>query len=317
MSQQTQTQDLRSRAPGLRPAVAGLLAELVAWRGRKPMNKSLIIRSIALVSMAIFVAMPAAAAPFFFSTDGPDGLIGTLSRPASSGLLETETADDFVLTQTTTINQATFTGLLPSGAPLSSVQGVDVELYHVFPTDSTNPPSTNVPTRANSPSDVGFAAFSTGGGTLSVTPTIINPSFTVANTVVNGIIPFPNQFTGGEGPATGEEVLFNVSFNSPVTLPAGHYFFRPEVQLTNGNFLWLSAPKPIVAPGTPFTPDLQTWIRNTNLAPDWLRIGTDITHQGPFNAAFSLTGTPVPEPSTLLLLASGLGGLLAWKRSRS
>ena len=28
----------------------------------------------------------------------------------------------------------------------------------------------------------------------------------------------------------------------------------------------------------------------TTLAPDWLRIGTDITGQGPFNAAFSLSG---------------------------
>ena len=47
-----------------------------------------------------------------------------------------------------------------------------------------------------------------------------------------------------------------------------------------------------MAPGTPFTTgtDLQSWIRNDALAPDWLRIGTDITHQGPFNAAFSLSG---------------------------
>jgi hypothetical protein len=73
-------------------------------------------------------------------------------------------------------------------------------------------------------------------------------------------------------------------------LPAGHYFFRPEVSLHSGDFLWLSAPKPIVAPGTPFTPDFQSWIRNDQLAPDWLRIGTDIAHQGPFNASFSLLG---------------------------
>src|SRR4030095_322803 len=63
-----------------------------------------------------------------------------------------------------------------------------------------------------------------------------------------------------------------------------------EVGLSSGDFLWLSAPRPIVAPGTPFLPDLQSWIRNDALAPDWLRIGTDITGQGPFNAAFSLSG---------------------------
>src|SRR6185369_11576738 len=74
----------------------------------------------------------------------------------------------------------------------------------------------------------------------------------------------------------------------PISLPADHYFFRPEVLLSDGNFLWLSAPKPTAPPL--FTGDLQSWIRNDALAPDWLRIGTDITGQGPFNAAFSLSG---------------------------
>jgi hypothetical protein len=81
-----------------------------------------------------------------------------------------------------------------------------------------------------------------------------------------------------------------VTFNPPISLPADNYFFRPEVLLSSGDFLWLSAPKPIVAPGTPFATDRQSWIRNDALAPDWLRIGTDITGQGPFNAAFSLSG---------------------------
>ena len=108
--------------------------------------------------------------------------------------------------------------------------------------------------------------------------------------ILNGIHPSPAEHTGGEGQVTGEEVLITVEFNPPIALPADHYFFRPEVLLSSGNFLWLSAPKPIVAPGTPFAADLQSWIRNDDLAPDWLRIGTDITGQGPFNAAFSLVG---------------------------
>jgi hypothetical protein len=105
------------------------------------MNRYLMISVITIVSLAIFIATPAAADTFFFSTGNPDGLTGTLSMPASPGQIETETADDFVLTHTTTITQATFTGLLPVGAPLSNVQGVGIELYHVFPVDSANPPS--------------------------------------------------------------------------------------------------------------------------------------------------------------------------------
>ena len=108
-------------------------------------------------------------------------------------------------------------------------------------------------------------------------------------------------------------------FTTPIVLPADHYFFRPEVGLTSGDFLWLSAPKPIVPPGTPFPAgftDLQTWIRNSDLNPDWSRIGSDITHQGPFNAAFSLTGQTIPEPSSLVLLGTALAVLAAWQRKR-
>jgi hypothetical protein len=282
------------------------------------MKSRFILNSMAVAGLAIVVAAPATAAtilPYFFSTGNPDGKIGTASHPSGTGVLETETADDFVTTLDTTIHSATFVGLLPTGAPLSSVNDVEIELYHVFPADS-NPPSGNVPTRINSPGDHEFAAFDSAAGDISVATTLLNPAFSVANTVVNGINKFPGQFTGGEGPATGEEVLFNITFSSPFTLPADHYFFRPEVGLVSGNFLWLSAPRPIVAPGTPFAGDLQTWTRNSNLAPDWLRIGTDITGQGPFNATFSLSGTQVtPEPSTWLLVIAGVPLVALLRRS--
>jgi hypothetical protein len=108
-------------------------------------------------------------------------------------------------------------------------------------------------------------------------------------------------------------------FSTPFSLAAGHYFFVPQVQLAGAdeNFFWLSAPKPIVPPGTPFPAgftDLQEWIRNENLAPDWLRVGTDIVGGSPaptFNATFSLSGQTVPEPASVTLLALGAAAVFA------
>jgi hypothetical protein len=270
--------------------------------------------------VGLLSSTPAAASVFFFSTGNPDGKIATLSRTASPGKLETETADDFVTTAPTDITNATFTGLIVGGATPADVSDVEIELYHVFPVDSANPPDGRVNTRTNSPSDNNFAAADAALGQLTYTITTLSQSFTAANSVVNGINAKPNQHTGGEGPVTGIEVQFNVTFTTPFTLGPGHVFFRPEVDLGNdGNFLWLSAPKPILSPGTPFAADLQTWIRTDGpgaLAPDWSRIGTDITGEGPFNAAFSLTGAVVPEPSTWAMMLIGFGGLGFFALSR-
>ena len=281
-------------------------------------------KTLSLVTCIVAFVLSAGAATLF-STGSPDGKIGTLSRPAGPGQLETETADDFILGQNALIRGATFTGLLTGGAPLSSITNVEIELYHVFPVDSTNPPDGRVITRNNSPSDNQFAAFDSGLGSLSFKATLLASSFSVTNSVVTGIHASPDQFTGGEGPITGEEVQFVITFTTPFLVGAtDHDFFRPEVALSSGNFLWLSAPKPITSPATPFqfpggpTTDLQSWIRNDGdgaIAPDWERIGTDVTHQGPFNAAFSLSGDSIPEPSTLLLFGAGLVALGAWKRN--
>jgi len=237
------------------------------------------------------LATPAWAGTFSFTTGNTDGLLGALSRSESTGKIETETADDFILTETTVINAATITGLIT--APLANISNVEVELYHVFPLDSDTLRQPRVLTRTNSPADIEIDAATRDGGdgTLGFSASLLNASFSVANTVVNGINPTPSK-TGGEGPATGEEVQITITFVKPILLPAGHYFFRPDVLVNGGDFLFLSAPKPIVS-------DLQAWIRNARLAPDWVRIGTDVIGGGAaapkFNMTFSLSGDTIPE----------------------
>ncbi len=259
--------------------------------------KSMLSLTGARLAFGMWVATSAFAAPFSFTTGNPDGLMGAVSRRASPGKLETETADDFTLDQTTVIRRATIIGLVPSGMQPQDIKEVEVEVYHVFPLDSAVPPSGNVPSRTNSPSDVeiGTATRAGNSGTLTFSTDVLNSNFGVGNTVVNNL-KVATTPPGGEGSTAGEEVEITITFTSPIILPAGHYFFRPEVLLTSGDFLYLSAPKVIPAPK-----DLQAWIRNSNLTPDWLRIGTDIVGGAPapnFNMTFSLTGESVPEAGT-------------------
>jgi hypothetical protein len=256
-------------------------------------------------------------AGFFFSTGLPDGKVATISQPSSAQTnhVEFESADDFVLTTETVIDHASFTGLLTGGATPADVSNVILEIYRVFPNDSdvgrtSGPPTFStpqVPTRVNSPADNALESFNSTAGDLSFRPDLLSPSFTAQSSVSS-----PDQISlhsGGNGPVTGEEVQFDVKFNTPLDLPAGHYFFVPQVGLTDttpaaDHFLWLSAPKPIAPPGTPFPPgatDLQSWMRfDPGLAPDWLRIGTDIIGGTTFNGTFSLAGHTVPPHVTSL-----------------
>jgi hypothetical protein len=279
-----------------------------------------------LVFVAVAFPRPAAATPFHFSTGNVTDQMASASRQGSGAGIEIESADDFVLGQETILTHATFTGLIPIGVSLGDIADVGVEFYRVFPLDSTTPPDGRVLTRANSPSDVELVGRDSADLNLSFTASVLTGAFTAQNSVLNGINVSPNQTTGGEGPVTGQEVQFDVTFLAPVDLLADHYFFVPQVRLASGDFFWLSAVRPIVAPGTPFLPDLQSWIRNENLDPGWSRIGTDIVGPGPqgapaptFNSAFSLDGDTVaivPEPATLLLVGSGLA-LLGRHRRRS
>jgi hypothetical protein len=256
--------------------------------------------SLATLAMALGLAGATAASAdsFFFSTGDPDFRMATASRPESHKKIEIESADDFILASDTTLDQATFTGLLFQGGG-GEIREVRVEIYRVFPKDSnvgrtSGPPTfstSQVPTRVNSPSDVAFADRSSADGNLRFTATVLGHDAHAANSVIDGIHPSPDQATEGDGPVTGQVVRIDVVFDPPFDLPADHYFFVPQVRLqgTGGNSLWLSASGPPV-----FAGDLQMWIRNADLDPDWLRVGTDIvdgTSAPKFNGSFSLSGT--------------------------
>lgn len=281
--------------------------------------------AIPLSLLGCVFALPAAADTTFFSTGSPDGKIATATRPESSSKFEIESADDFVLFAGRSITDATFTGLV-FGAPFDPghIGEVRVEIYRVFPALSdvtrTSGPTTfstsQVPTRVNSPSDLELDDRDTASDNLKFTTTDMG-SFKASNSVQpGGIHPAPDFHTGGNGSVTGEEVQFNVTFTTPFDLSAGHYFFVPQVEITDpdGNFFWLSAPKPIVPPPPGFT-DLQSWTRDEFLDPDWLRVGTDIVGAGAFNAAFSLSAVPEPSTWAMMLLSFAGLGYAGWRRA--
>jgi hypothetical protein len=271
-------------------------------------------KTIFALSCMLACARLAAGTPIvLFSNLQVDGRMAAASRPESAaGAIEIEAADDFLLTGGgAAVTEFKFIGLLTGGLNSLNPAVTNLEIYRVFPKDSQDPPDNRVPTRVNSPSDLAFAEVGPADF-ASMTVTALTPTFTASNSVKNGINPLPDVRTNGEGPVTGDEFLFDIVLKSSLSLPGDHFFFVPQIGVTSGDFYWLSASRPIVPPGTPFLPDLQAWIRNGNLDPDWLRIGTDIVGGNPapaFNMAFEVDGEAlpaVPEPGSLLLLGTGL-----------
>jgi hypothetical protein len=271
--------------------------------------------SLAFATFAISSIISAAS---IYNNLTPNNSMAVASRPSAPGVLEIESADDFVLNSSTILNSASFVGLnVPGVGGVNSPTDVVVEIYRVFPLDSNTARTPNVPTRTNSPSDVALMSADSAANELTFTTTVLNSTFTANNSVQpGGIHPKPGQTTGGNGSITGQEEQYNVNFNMPLSLDPGHYFFVAQVALSNSAaFYWLSASRPISGAGTtPFAPDLQAWTRDGNLDPDWLRVGTDIVGGSTpptFNLAFSLDGVATPEPASGILLSLGGLSLLA------
>src|SRR5215471_17499307 len=102
----------------------------------------------ALAATAFGAASLGAASSFVLTTGNADGKLAALTQPATGSTSETETADDFVLGETTSITGATITGLIRTGSA-ADIANVEIEIYRVFPNDSALA-SGRVPSRANS-----------------------------------------------------------------------------------------------------------------------------------------------------------------------
>ena len=271
-------------------------------------NRGMLATAVAVSAMLVTPAFSATIYNNLFPTNS----MAVAVRPDTAPP-EIEAGDDFILGSPATINGASFIGLLVPGTGSPSITQIVAEIYRVFPLDSNTVRTPNVPMRMNSPSDVAFDSRDSAGNQLTITTSVLSPSFTALNSVIPGGI---HVATGGNGPITGTEIQINLTFTTPFNLPSDHYFFVPQVLTSSGQFYWLSATRPVNPAGTPFAPDLQLWTRDTALDPDWLRVGTDIVGGATpptFNAAFSLNGTSIPEPSTVLLVMCGLA-LVAVKR---
>jgi hypothetical protein len=246
---------------------------------------------------------PAWADPFFFSTGTPDGLLGALSQPAGTGSLETEAADDFILTATTTIAEATISGLIPVGNSPDGYQQRRGRDLSRLPRGLADPPSGHVPTRVNSPGDVEIddATRDASQGTVAFSATLSDESFSVLEHRGDGINPAPENMTNGDGPASGEVVEIRITFTPPIVLPADHYFFRPEVEVAGA----ISSTSP--HRGDHGTRDPVCW-RFASLGPQFrleagigCASGTDIIGGATpptFSMTFSLTGDADAQDET-------------------
>src|SRR5262245_26558461 len=130
------------------------MAERIAFRpvARVVLLLALLTGAVGLVNRGeVRVTSAAPSAAPIIDNGPPDGRMAMAARIESGGLQEIEPADDFILSANNQLTSASFFGLLPSGAPVSSIQDVVVEIYRVFPKDSNTARTPQVPTRANSP----------------------------------------------------------------------------------------------------------------------------------------------------------------------
>ena len=167
--------------------------------------------------------------------------MATATRPAAPANLRSSRPTTSFSRRPRQSPSATFTGLL-SGAPRSSDIGeVVVEIYRVFPDHSDVGRTSGPPTsrrRTCRRASIRRPMSHSDSRDSQQRPQFLDHRpgrrFTALNSVQpGGIHPKPGQTTGGNGAVTGEEVQFNVTFTTPFDLPADHYFFVPQVEISD------------------------------------------------------------------------------------
>lgn len=162
---------------------------------------------------------------FSFSTEAPDGLTAPGSRPSASGVLEIESADDFILPTDTSINHATFYGLITTGLSVSDITQVRAEIHRVFPKDSSDPPSGNVPTRMNSSSDVAFQERDSAASELTFSASVVSGSFDAANSS-EWNSPLSRRAHGGQGGGYRNGSLIGCDTDNAIRSPGRSLLFH-------------------------------------------------------------------------------------------
>jgi hypothetical protein len=251
----------------------------------------------------LFAVLAGAQAATLFTTGAPDGAVGVVS----GGVLNFpgtvfSAADDFILFNESLISGGTFTGLITPPLRYTDIVDVSLSIYNVTASTATGQP-------VFVPDGLAAYANSTSG---QLTYAQENSS---ANTAERT---FPRA--SQPVPFFGFGTTFNFVLESPIVLPAGHYFVSPRVVVTSvpggppqpGLFYWLSAPWPV---GTSATDYGAVLIGGGDAGPSfWVPVSN--AAGGPENMSFSLRGEEIPEPAAAWLILAGLAAL-AYKAARS